>query len=246
MLPVSGSATAPVRHLVVEMPIISASQVTEEVGGRAGSELNTVLLKRLISALTLTESDDQLEDIRKILQQNGLDISDNDFPKNKLSAALAEIKAANDKVGIAASVEVMISLHYQQVDKTATALEAIKIGIEQKRIKGNYSDNQLKATMQTSLQEMTEAEEVAKARTGDNEISVHTSYSKLWAVMAEAIKNIRKNYVDFYADLMQKYTEMYEAYNEFVQKASADAVKAGEDGNNVNFNNNTMKGVRQI
>jgi invasin D len=59
--------------------------------------------------------------------------------------------------------------------------------------------------------------------------------------MAEAIKNIRTNYVDFYAGLMQNYTEMYEAYNEYVQKASADAVKAGEDGNNVNFNNDTMK-----
>lgn len=95
--------------------------------------------------------------------------------------------------------------------------------------------------MQTSLQEITDAEESAKARTGDNAISVHTSYSKLWAVMAEAIKNIRTNYVDFYAGLMQNYTEMYEAYNEYVQKASADAVKAGEDGNNVNFNNDTMK-----
>lgn len=241
MLPVSGSATAPVRPLVVETPMISASQVAE-VGVGSTSELNTVLLKQLISALTSTESDNQLEDIRKVLQQHGLETSDETFLKSKLRAALAEIKAANDKAGTTATVEEMISAKYQQVDKTAAALGTIKDEIAQNRIKANFSENQLKATIQTSLQEIAEAEEAAKARTGDSEISVHTSYSKLWAVMAEAIKNIRTNYVDFYAGLMQKYTEMYEAYNEYVQKASADAVKAGEDGNNVDFNNNTMKG----
>lgn len=250
MLPVSGSTNAPVPPLVVEMPMISASQVAE-VGVGSTSELNTVLLKQLISALTSTESDNPLEDIREALQQHGLDTSDEDFLKSKLCAALAEIKAANDKVGATstysrpdatATLEEMISAQYQQVDKTAAALGTITDEIAQNRIKANYSENQLRATMQTSLQDIAEAEEAAKTRTGDNEISVHTSYSKLWAVMAEAIKNIRTNYVDFYAGLMQKYTEMYEAYNEYVQKASADAVKAGEDGNNVDFNNNTMKG----
>jgi len=250
MLPVSGSTNAPVHPLVVEMPMISASQVAE-VGVGSTSELNTVLLKQLISALTSTESDNPLEDIREALQQHGLDTSDEDFLKSKLCAALAEIKAANDKVGATstysrpdatATLEEMISAQYQQVDKTAAALGTITDEIAQNRIKANYSENQLRATMQTSLQDIAEAEEAAKTRTGDNEISVHTSYSKLWAVMAEAIKNIRTNYVDFYAGLMQKYTEMYEAYNEYVQKASADAVKAGEDGNNVDFNNNTMKG----
>ncbi len=248
MIPASGSATAPVRPLVVETPVISASQVAE-VGVGSTSEMNTVLLKQLISALTSMESNNQLEDVRKVLQQHNLDTSDVDFLKSKVCAAVAEIKAANDKVGAIAkdnkagatvTVAEMISAQYQQVDKTGAALGTIKDEIAQNRIKANYSENQLKATMQTSLQEIAEAEEAAKARTGDNEISVHTSYSKLWAVMAEAIKNIRTNYVDFYAGLMQKYTEMYEAYNEYVQKASADAVKAGEDGNNVSFNNNTM------
>lgn len=246
MLPVSGSATAPVRPLVVETPMISASQVAE-VGVGSTSELNTVLLKQLMSALTSTDSHNQLEDVRNVLKQHGLDDGDADLLKTKVGTALADIEAANDKVGTLASddkatVAKMISAQYEQVDKTATALGTIKDELDTNRIKARRSENQLNATIQSSLHDIAEAEEAAKARTGDNEISVHTSYSKLWAVMAEAIKNIRTNYVDFYAGLMQKYTEMYEAYNEYVQKASADAVKAGEDGNNVDFNNNTMKG----
>ncbi len=246
MLPVSGSTTAPVRSLVVETPMISASQVAE-VGVGSTSELNTVLLKQLMSALTSTDSNNQLEDVRNVLKQHGLDDGDADLLKSKVGTALADIEAANDKVGTLArddkaTVAKMISAQYEQVDKTASALGTIKDELETNRIKARRSENQLNATIQTSLHEIAEAEEAAKARTGDNEISVHTSYSKLWAVMAEAIKNIRTNYVDFYAGLMQKYTEMYEAYNEYVQKASADAVKAGEDGNNVDFNNNTMKG----
>lgn len=246
MLPVSGSATAPVRSLVVETPMISASQVAE-VGVGSTSELNTVLLKQLMSALTSTDSNNQLEDVRNVLKQHGLDDGDADLLKSKVGTALADIEAANNKVGTLArddkaTVAKMISAQYEQVDKTAAALGTVKDELAQNRIKARRSENQLNATIQTSLHEIAEAEEAAKARTGDNEISVHTSYSKLWAVMAEAIKNIRTNYVDFYAGLMQKYTEMYEAYNEYVQKASADAVKAGEDGNNVDFNNNTMKG----
>lgn len=246
MLPVSGSATAPVRPLVVETPMISASQVAE-VGVGSTSELNTVLLKQLMSALTSTDSHNQLEDVRNVLKQHGLDDGDVDLLKTKVGTALADIEAANDKVGTLASddkatVAKMISAQYEQVDKTATALGTVKDELDTNRIKARRSENQLNATIQTSLHDIAEAEKDAKARTGDNEISVHTSYSKLWAVMAEAIKNIRTNYVDFYAGLMQKYTEMYEAYNEYVQKASADAVKAGEDGNNVDFNNNTMKG----
>ncbi|ARF52342.1 IpaD/SipD/SspD family type III secretion system needle tip protein [Pantoea stewartii] len=250
MLPISGSATAPVRPLSVETPMISASQVVE-VGVGSTSELNTVLLKQLISALTSTDSDNQLEDVRNVLKRHGLNTSDADFLKSKVGNALADIEAANDKVGAlardnktstTATVAKMNSAQYEQVDKTAAALETIKDELEPNRIKASRSENQLKATMQTLLHEIAEAEEAEKDRTGDNEISVHTSYSKLWAVMAEAIKNIRTNYVDFYAGLMQKYTKMYEAYNEYVQKASADAVKAGEDGNNVDFNNNTVKG----
>lgn len=246
MLPVSGSATAPVRPLVVETPMISASQVAE-VGVGSTSELNTVLLKQLMSALTSTDSNNQLEDVRNVLKQHGLDDGDANLLKSKVGTALADIEAANDKVGTLArddeaTVAKMISAQYEQVDKTAAALGTIKDELEPNRIKAKRSENQLNATIQTSLHEIAEAEEAAKARTGDNEISVHTSYSKLWAVMAEAIKNIRTNYVDFYAGLMQKYTEMYEAYNEYVQKASADAVKAGEDGNNVDFTNSTMKG----
>ena len=59
--------------------------------------------------------------------------------------------------------------------------------------------------------------------------------------MALAIKEIKGDYVDFYADLMQKYTEMYEAYNTHVQGAASKAVSTGDDGNNVKFDTSVMK-----
>lgn len=71
-------------------------------------------------------------------------------------------------------------------------------------------------------------------------IDTGTSYGELWQRLAEATASIKSDYVDFYATLMQKYTEMYEAFNEYCQKASSSAVSTGDDGNNVKFNTSTM------
>lgn len=239
MFPISSTALA-VRPSVIDTANHPVSQVAEISMGST-SELNTVLLKQLMVILTTTESSDQLEDVRNILQKHGLDTSVDDFSKSKLNAALAQIKAEANNVGSKDNVAEMIASQQQQVAKTATALETIKSEIAANRTKANFSEIQFKATMQTSLQKIADVEDDAKDENSGNEITVHSSYSDLWAVMATAIKNIRNDYVDFYADLMQKYTEMYEAYNNYVQKASSSAVTSGEDGNNVNFNNNTMQ-----
>ena len=74
----------------------------------------------------------------------------------------------------------------------------------------------------------------------DGELTTSTSYAEMWLRLAIFIGEVKKDYVDFYADLMQKYTEMYESFNENVQKASSDAVSAGDDGNNVSFDTARM------
>jgi len=74
----------------------------------------------------------------------------------------------------------------------------------------------------------------------DGELTTNTSYAEMWLRLAIFIGEVKKDYVDFYADLMQKYTEMYESFNENVQKASSDAVSAGDDGNNVSFDTARM------
>lgn len=75
----------------------------------------------------------------------------------------------------------------------------------------------------------------------DGELSTSTSYATMWLRLALFIGEVKQDYVDFYADLMQKYTEMYESFNENVQKASSDAVATGDDGNNISFDTNKMQ-----
>ena len=101
------------------------------------------------------------------------------------------------------------------------------------RMKANYSLNQFMAAKGKALKETTENK-------GSDDISVHSSYAELWTKIAAAIGNIKSDYVDFYADLMQSYTEMYEKYNDYVSGASSSAVSAGSNGNNVSFNADTM------
>jgi len=72
-------------------------------------------------------------------------------------------------------------------------------------------------------------------------INANMSYAEIWLRLALFIGEVKKDYVDFYADLMQKYTEMYESFNENVQKASSEAVSTGSDGNNVSFDTSKMQ-----
>ena len=75
----------------------------------------------------------------------------------------------------------------------------------------------------------------------NGEITTGTSYAEIWLRLAIFIGEVKEDYVDFYADLMQKYTEMYESFNENVQKASSEAVSTGDDGNNVAFDTGKMQ-----
>lgn len=108
--------------------------------------------------------------------------------------------------------------------------------LEINRVKANFSLNQFMVAQDSALQETIEEEDDDSGK-----LTVHTSYKDLWLVTANAIGSIKTDYVDFYAGLMQKYTEMYEHFNTYVQNASADAVTAGDDGNNVNFDSAKMQ-----
>lgn len=62
-----------------------------------------------------------------------------------------------------------------------------------------------------------------------------TSYSDMWAEFHSLIGRVKSNHVDFYANLLQAYTQMFDAYNSFVQKAAADAVFTQDDANKIWF-----------
>lgn len=209
------------------------SQISPMADTHAGSnsELNTKLLSELIAKLGTPYMADKFDDIRATLNQYGLNTSGENF---KL-AALERTKTANDGVQPSDDVAGILANQEQQAKSTAQLLADIQREIATNRTKVNYAFSQFSAQKQKAV-----SGAAAKPEIGDDEISTHTSYAELWARMAAAIKEIKGDYVDFYAELMQKYTKMYEAYNTVVQGAASKAVSAGDDGNNVKFNEDIM------
>lgn len=200
------------------------------------SELNTKLIKELISQLDASNKADKFDEIRSILGQYGLDTSGEDFNNSKLLASLVRLKTSSDSMQLSDDVAEMLTNRELSLKSNIQALSDIRREIVTNRTKANFSFSQFSAEKQRAAQEPAPG-----PKGSDDEISNHTSYAELWARMALAIKEIKGDYVDFYADLMKKYTEMYEAYNTHVQGAASKAVSSGNDGNNVKFDTSVMK-----
>lgn len=232
MLNVNNGVLNPVSYYPADTNATQAASIAETHKGST-SELNTKILKELIVQLDTTNKADKLDEIRVLLGQYGLDTRDDDFNNNRLHAVLEHLNmGAQPSDDVAKTV----ANQEQRAKSCAQALEDIRLEIETNRIKANYSLSQFLAEKQRSVQES-----ASEPKNGEPEISTHTSYAELWARMALAITEIKRDYVDFYADLMQKYTKMYEAYNTHVQGAASQAVSAGDDGNNVKFDTSVMK-----
>lgn len=205
------------------------------------SELNCNLLKSLIVQLEKTGGG-QIERIRSVLSQHNEDTSAADFSASKLHASTVDLMVANRNVQNEShrdvqtldGVNALLASLKSQVTRTQGALDDTQREITIQGSKSNYSLSLLKANMMREAQKQ-------EALSESKSVTTHTSYAQLWAAMATAIDNIKSDYVDFYADLMQKYTQMYEAYNKHVQAAASEAVEAGKDGNHVNFNGHKMR-----
>lgn len=235
MLTVNNAVPTSVGYYPSDSGVVQPAPMAETHAGST-SELNTKLLKELIAQLDTPNKSDKFDDIRAMLNQYGLDISGEDFNNSKLLAALQRLNTANDSAQSSDDVAEMLASQEQRAKSTALALEDIQREVETNRTKTKYAVNQFSAAKQRSAQEP-----AVEQRSNDDEISTHTSYADLWKRMSDAIKEIKGDYVDFYADLMQKYTEMYQAYNMHVQGAATKAVSSGDDGNNVKFNTSLMQ-----
>lgn len=119
------------------------------------------------------------------------------------------------------------------VEKGDDAIEDISFKTRNDIIKNKASQSKLTAKRIK--------QEINSDKNTHEQITTGTSYAELWARVSTMIGSIKSDYVDFYADLMQKYTSMYEAFNTTVQKASSDAVTSGQDGNSVTFNRFLME-----
>lgn len=235
MLNVNNAVPNPVSYYPADTNATQAAPMAETHAGST-SELNTKLIKELIAQLDTPNKADKFDEIRALLSQYGLDTSGEDFNNSKLLATLERLKTANDGAQPSDDVAEMVANQEQRVKSSAQALSDIQREIVTNRTKANYSLSQFSAEKQRAAQEP-----AAETKSGDDEISTHTSYAELWARMALAIKEIKGDYVDFYADLMKKYTDMYEAYNTHVVGAASKAVSTGDDGNNVKFDTSVMQ-----
>ncbi|AHM72799.2 IpaD/SipD/SspD family type III secretion system needle tip protein [Yersinia hibernica] len=236
MLSVNNTLPNAIHYSPADTSATQSAPIAETHAG-SSSELNIKLLKELIAQMEAPNRADKLDGIRATLNQYGLDTSAEDFNNSKLRTALEHLKTTNDRAQPSDDVAEMLANQKQQVKNTALALADIQREVATNRTKANYSVSQFMADKEKAVQDA-DPEDSNKR----DEISIHTSYAELWAKMALAIKNIKGDYVDFYADLMQKYTEMYKAYNTHVQGAAAKAVSAGDDGNNVKFDTTKMDG----
>lgn len=63
-------------------------------------------------------------------------------------------------------------------------------------------------------------------------------YAEFWKGISSSINNIKNDYVDFYADFMQKYVSMYQNFNDTVVSA---ATKAVEDKSNETVDSGKMR-----
>lgn len=82
---------------------------------------------------------------------------------------------------------------------------------------------------------------LSRARRSADTFTTSTSYADLWAEIVNVILNVKTNYVDFYGNLLQKYTEMYDEYNKTVQKVAADSTHSGNEANSVKFDEPNLR-----
>ncbi|WP_299999416.1 IpaD/SipD/SspD family type III secretion system needle tip protein [uncultured Cedecea sp.] len=80
-----------------------------------------------------------------------------------------------------------------------------------------------------------------KEHAADDKITTSMSYGDIWKRMIETIGVIKTDSVDFYADLLHSYTELYASFDKNILTSSAEAVSAGDDGNNVSFDKDKME-----
>lgn len=131
------------------------------------------------------------------------------------------------------SAEETIAKQTALVKETENTLDQVRYSVKNDALMAKMTTSEVQGLNQ-------EYQQVAKKIESKATIDTGTSYAELWKRIADATATIKTDYVDFYSTLMQKYTEMYEAFNTYCQKASSSAVSTGDDGNNVKFNTGTM------
>lgn len=184
------------------------------------------LIKDIFQELNSLKSINSESDFSKIAEKYGftLDVSNNyDHKIQNLTHSLPDFQKQNK--------DYSLDRNNNRLDDILDILKSIRNEIRNQTLHRKSTLQQFTATTRM----------LDKAFANDDEITTSTSYAELWLRLAFFVGEVKTDYVDFYAHLMQKYTEMYESFNKNVQKASSDAVSTGDDGNNISFDTKKMQ-----
>ncbi|MCW2478390.1 IpaD/SipD/SspD family type III secretion system needle tip protein [Candidatus Symbiopectobacterium sp. NZEC135] len=156
-----------------------------------------------------------VDEIRRSQQKNELSGESHDDIKSQLTASQCAIQTQLNKI-------------QQQIrdDKLRNKAAVVKSENLAYQAQNPVPDEEPEATLHRVRRSVENTSEP---------FTTSTSYAELWAEIAKVIANIKTNYVDFYGNLLQKYTEMYDEYNKNVQKAAADSTHSGKEANSVSF-----------
>ncbi|WKX25747.1 IpaD/SipD/SspD family type III secretion system needle tip protein [Tatumella ptyseos] len=195
-------------------------------------------VKTILSLLSTSPISVEGEALQTLLSQPGAEQALTEGRHCGLNRALQQLQTVTDQRCTPNDI-----IHYTESQSRQIIACDIALGEIKREIAAQRTRNVFKVNQFESLTRLSPANQLE----GDQKITLHTSYAALWAYMAEAIKGIKKDYIDVFAGLMLKYTEMYEAFNNIVQKAASDCVHPGEDGNYIKFyRQNMVNGYREF
>ncbi|HFT1247930.1 TPA: IpaD/SipD/SspD family type III secretion system needle tip protein [Escherichia coli] len=219
-------------HMISGQRVSNAEEKKQSVQDKCYSDAEK--LKPLIIEIVKPSSFKMLNKVQEIIDRYELQNLSGKLTESKLCPVIQKWGMKYKQLYPQSdNINHIIIQQEQRVQLATTALGEICRELLKERAEVNYSYSLFKSAKE-SIQNLHE-------KSNDDKITVHTSYAELWGRVAQAIQGIKSRYVDFYANLMKKYTDMYEAFNEYVQKSSSDAVSTGDDGNNVSFDTGTMK-----
>lgn len=186
------------------------------------------LIKDIIQELYPLKTASNESNIDKVLKKHGFNLDVSNIRDDKVQNLIRNLQGLRFQQP---DEEDSLKKNNKLLDDMTEAFKSIRNEIRNQALQRKSASE--KFTASTSILE----KEFAVA----GELTTSTSYAEMWLRLAVFIGEVKADYVDFYANLMQKYTEMYESFNKNVQKASSDAVSTGDDGNNISFDKNKMQ-----
>lgn len=215
--------------LILSQGLTSQSQsVSNSPVSEQPKDSSVAFVKEIVQLSATPETANKLNGIDALLEKYGYKEQDLYAKPDNMTRLLKKLE---DNVARASVGEATQSKQSALARSVSDQLDGIRSEIRNQSLYSKNAAAPLTATATAMQRDITEL----------GELSTGTSYAEIWMRIALFIGEVKDEYVDFYAELMQKYTEMYESFNENVQKASSDAVSTGDDGNNVAFDTKKMQ-----